>query len=237
MNSAGARLVYSVRSSGADAQAEQQADDGLPVHVVVEGAERLDDEERQEAPLSAAGRTGCGSTCGSMPGCVVRQPSRRMRVVAAKARASLGSAGSDLLARDRAPADVVAVEFAGPGDAGDLRVGAALRVGHAVAQRADAEHAAAAWSPRGRPRCGCRRGRPWCRRHRARPRLLMTSPSARRVRDSPRAAITTPSAGRGSQSALGVVAAGRRSPLRPGPAGPTAGASSPAAFPDRRSAR
>src|SRR3546814_4764345 len=46
-------------------------------------------------------------------------------------------------ALDRAPADVVAVELAGPGDAGHFGVSALLRVGNAVAQRAHAQHAAA----------------------------------------------------------------------------------------------
>src|SRR5690606_21093446 len=43
-------------------------------------------------------------------------------------------------ALDRAPADVVAVEGAVPGDAGDRRVGALLRIRHTVAQRAHAQH-------------------------------------------------------------------------------------------------
>src|SRR5690606_6147324 len=43
----------------------------------------------------------------------------------------------------RPPADVVAVEFARPGDARDLLIGPRLGLGHAVAQRADAEHATA----------------------------------------------------------------------------------------------
>src|SRR3546814_1201656 len=47
------------------------------------------------------------------------------------------------LVLDRAPADVVAVELAGPGDAGHFGVSALLRVGNAVAQRAHAQHAAA----------------------------------------------------------------------------------------------
>src|SRR5690606_39779978 len=47
------------------------------------------------------------------------------------------------LALDRAPADVVAVEGAVPGDAGDRRVGALLRILHAVAQRAHAQYPAA----------------------------------------------------------------------------------------------
>ena len=40
-----------MRLLGTDAQVEQQADDGLPIDVVVERAERLGDEERQEAAL------------------------------------------------------------------------------------------------------------------------------------------------------------------------------------------
>src|SRR3546814_2303648 len=47
------------------------------------------------------------------------------------------------LALVRAPADGVAVELAGPGDAGHFGVSALLRVGNAVAQRAHAQHAAA----------------------------------------------------------------------------------------------
>src|SRR3546814_17849649 len=47
------------------------------------------------------------------------------------------------LALDRAPADVVAVELARPGDAGHFGVSALLGVGNAVAQRAHAQHAAA----------------------------------------------------------------------------------------------
>src|SRR3546814_9763218 len=47
------------------------------------------------------------------------------------------------LALDRAPADVVAVELARPGDAGHFGVSALLRVGNAVAQRAHAQHAPA----------------------------------------------------------------------------------------------
>jgi len=38
-----------------DAEVEQQADDGLAVHVVIERAERLHDEERQEAALAEQG--------------------------------------------------------------------------------------------------------------------------------------------------------------------------------------
>ena len=60
MNSAGARLVYSVRSSGADAQPEQQADDGLPVDVVVEGAQRLGQRRTAGSAAASAVRTGCG---------------------------------------------------------------------------------------------------------------------------------------------------------------------------------
>src|SRR3546814_7698044 len=47
------------------------------------------------------------------------------------------------LALDRAPADVVAVELARPGNAGHFGVSALLRVGDAVAQRAHAQYAAA----------------------------------------------------------------------------------------------
>src|SRR5690606_31476908 len=69
-----------------------------------------------------------------------RSPGALAAAAAPAGRSGLRAAA---FALDRAPADVVAVELARPRDAGHFRVGALLRVGDRVAQRAHAQHAAA----------------------------------------------------------------------------------------------
>src|SRR5690606_25281221 len=81
---------------------------------------------RKRPPRLRATWPGCRACSTSRASCRIR----RCRVDAA---AALGA-----FPFDRAPADVVAVELAGPGDAGDFGVGLALGVGHADAQGAHA---------------------------------------------------------------------------------------------------